>query len=147
MARDPVTGRFVLSGKPEVAPKPKTYCQNGHDLTLPGAIKVKNIDGRYRRTCVTCSILKNQRERIAHKARQEALKQGLRQKINPEDQISDKIRYSPFNVTRVQMEKELGRSYNKWTRAEHREQTIRMYHMLGWGDAAIEGSVLEPRSR
>lgn len=45
---------------------------------------------------------------------------------------------SPFEFTRLALEREWNAPYVAWTRQQHQEHTRRIYHLLGWGDAAIE---------
>jgi hypothetical protein len=48
----------------------------------------------------------------------------------------------PFDFTRVRLEQEWGVPYAAWTMAQHREHTRTLYHLLGWGDAAIKEAVI-----
>lgn len=45
----------------------RTHCGRGHDLTLPGAVKVTNYSGHRRNNCVECLRLKRER-RAAEKS-------------------------------------------------------------------------------
>jgi len=49
---------------------------------------------------------------------------------------------NPFDFTRVRLEREWGKPYEQWTMAEHRAHTRLLYHLLGWGDAAIKEPVI-----
>lgn len=141
MSRDKETGKFT-SG-----PEPRTHCNNGHDITYPGSTRARNHGGRWARVCSMC--YKNMRAKqnaAAVEKRRKRKEERLR--LHPEEYVkyleadkSPKIYNSPFNVTMRQMEQELGKPYAKWTRPEHREQTRRMYAVLGWPpDKKMEGT-------
>jgi hypothetical protein len=49
---------------------------------------------------------------------------------------------NPFDFTRVRLEQEWGKPYGQWTMAEHRAHTRLLYHLLGWGDAALKEPVI-----
>ncbi len=48
---------------------------------------------------------------------------------------------NPFDFTRVRLEQQWG-PYARWTMAQHRTHTRMLYHLLGWGDAAIKEPVI-----
>lgn len=54
---------------------------------------------------------------------------------------------TPFDITLDALVAEWGVPYIAWTREQHWEHTRRMYHLLGWGDDAIERSVIVDNHR
>ena len=49
----------------------------------------------------------------------------------------EQVAQTPFERTRMELEQRWATPYAAWTRSQHLEHTKLIYHVLGWGDAAI----------
>lgn len=138
----------------------RTVCAEGHDLTYPGATKVRSKgDNRYIRVCVVCDratryaqrrdaairaaatrIRKQEAARLAEQAVEQlvgapvTLPPAPPEEEDDEERLGPNAKHSPYILTRRLLEAEWGVPIARWTREQHQQHNVAMYRILGWPD-------------
>lgn len=150
--------RYTLSTAPDWVPRPRqdadgrylslsrgtVICGKGHDperLTY----YIKTRPGRNTTGAWVCRECVREKEARRYPGRAAAPPSSQVKVVAPEPPGGWTPR-NPFDFLRVRLELEWG-PWATWTREQHREHTRRIYHLIGWGDAAVDAPVIGGRGK